>query len=121
MVARHGPARWKGFVASLMLVAFLLPSALLPTTGKFAPTSDCPFGPGANTPSVVATMSDTMCGHAAESSCLILACGVVAAALRPAATTLIASAELILFQPSAARQFVDLYHTGPPTPPPNQI
>lgn len=121
MVARPGPARRRRFVASLMLVAFLLPSALLATTGRVSPTSDCPFGAGANTPSVVATMSDTMCGHAAENSCLVLACGVVTPALRPAATTLISSAELILFQPSAARLFVDLYHTGPPTPPPNQV
>src|SRR5689334_8704460 len=121
MAARLGQLGRRRIVASLMLAAFLLPSALLPTTGRVSPTSDCPFGAGANTPSVVAAMSDNMCGHAADGSCLVLACGVVAPAIRPVATTLISSPELILFQPSAARLFVDLYHTGPPTPPPNQI
>ena len=121
MVARHGPARRRRIVASLMLVAFLLPSALLSTTGRVSPTSDCPLGAVGNVPSVVAAMSDNMCGHAADNSCLVLACGAGAPAIRPVASTLVPSAELILFQPSAARQFLDLYRTGPPTPPPNQI
>ena len=121
MAARQGQAGRRRTVASLMLVAFLLPSALLLTTSRVSPTSDCPFGVGGNTPSVVAAMSDNMCGDATASSCLVLACGVVAPAIRPVATTLISSPELILFQPSAARQFLDLYRTGPPTPPPNQI
>lgn len=121
MAARQRQAGQRRTVASLMLVVFLLASALLPTTGRVSPTSDCPFGAGANAPSVVAAMSHNMCGHAAESSCLVLACGVVAPAIRPVATALVPATGLILIQVGAARQFVDLYRTGPPTPPPNQI
>lgn len=119
MTPARFPARSKRIFAGLMLAAFLLPSALLPIAGRVAP--DCPIGAGANAPSVVAAMSDSMCGHAAESACLTLACGVVTAAIRPVATALVPAAGLILIQVGAARQFVDLYRTGPPTPPPNRI
>ena len=121
MAARQGPAKGRRGVASLMLVAFLLPVVLLPTTGRVSPTSDCPFGAGGGAPSVSPAMNDNDCGHAAQSSCVTLACGMVAPAIRPMATTLMSSAGLILFQVGPAQQFVDLYRTGPPTPPPNQI
>ena len=121
MAARQEPRGPRRIVASLMLVAFLLPSALLPATGRVSPTPDCPLGAAGGAPSIVATMSDTMCGHTAESSCLVLACGVVAPAIRSVATVVVPAAGLIPIQVGATRPFVDLYRTGPPTPPPNQI
>ena len=121
MAARQGTTKGRRGVASLMLVAFLLPIALLPTTGRVSPTSDCPFGAGGSAPSVSAAMNHNDCGHTAQSSCVTLACSIVAPAIRPVAARLMPSAALILFQVGPAQQFVDLYRTGPPTPPPNQI
>lgn len=109
------------FVASLMLVAFVLPSALLPVTGRGPAASDCPSGMEAAAPSIAAAMGDEACEHTAQTSCLILACGIAAPAIRAVATILLPDAGLIVLQVGAVQQFVDLYHTGPPTPPPNQI
>ena len=109
------------FVASLVLVAFLLLRAQLFAAGSGAAAPDCPSGAGAGAASIIAPMSDDGCEHSAPGSCLIVACGIAATALQAAPAVVVAAAGLMPGPVGPVEQFVDRYRTGPPTPPPNQV
>ncbi len=69
-----------------------------------------------------AAMADAACDHTAAGPCMgALGCVTVAPAIANVPTTLVVPADLITFAIRPAPQFGDLFRTGPPTPPPNQI
>jgi len=119
MAARRAQRKPRRTVALLVLFVFVIPAALLPATGRVSPNSDCPFSAGTTASSVVSTPGD--CGHSTSSTCQILVCNTVVPAVRQVGGHFDATAEFFLVQLGATPRFVDLFHTGPPTPPPNQI
>ena len=101
--------------ASVMLAALVLPLVS-------AATRDCPLLPREGVPVLVAGMDGAACEHADAGVCLTaLGCVTVAPAIRPAAPVLVATTRLIVLGAAPTPHVGDLYHTGPPTPPPNHI
>ena len=90
----------------------------------WAPPPGCPVTPsrGGGAPAIGAAMADAACDHTAAGPCMgALGCVTVAPAIANVPTTLVVPADLITFAIRPAPQFGDLFRTGPPTPPPNQI
>lgn len=106
--------------ATLAALVLSLVSPLL--SGGAAATRDCPLVPREGVPALVAGMDGGACEHTDAGVCLTaLGCVTVAPAIRPAAAFLVTSTRLIVLGAAPTPQVGDLYHTGPPTPPPNHI
>jgi hypothetical protein len=109
-------------LASVMLAALVLSLVSPLVAGGAAATRDCPLAPREGAPALVAGMDGGACEHTDAGVCLTaLGCVTVAPALRPTAAFLATSARLIVLGAAPTPQVGDLYHTGPPTPPPNSI
>ena len=110
-------------LASVMLVGLSLWFALPPLAGEAI--RDCPPGAprGGDSGSVlVAAMDGGACEHTRVGPCLTaLGCVTAAPAIRPAAALLLTPTRVIVLGAAPTPQVGDLYRTGPPTPPPNQI
>ena len=67
-------------------------------------------------------MPDGACDHRDVGPCLgALGCVTAASAIARVPTSLLGSAELTSVGIGSTPRLGDLYRTGPPTPPPNQI
>ena len=110
-------------VASVMLVAVAL-SFVAPSIGAAAaPVGDCPLAPpGERHATVVHAMPDSACEHTGPGPCLsTLGCLAAPPAIAMPAANFVVPTTLIVLAVRPATHFGDLFRTGPPTPPPNQI
>lgn len=105
-------------LGSLLLAGFLMSlGAPLAPAAKECPRSEAASG----APALTMAMQDG-CQHADAGVCLTaLGCATVAPAIRPAGALLVTPTRLIVLGAVPAPRVGDLYRTGPPTPPPNQI
>jgi len=109
-------------LASVALAALALALVAPLFVGGADAIRDCPLVPRGGAPVLVAGMDGGACEHADAGACLTaLGCVTVAPAIRPAAPVLVAATRLIVLGVARVPHVGDLYHTGPPTPPPNQI
>ena len=109
-------------LVSVMLAALVLSLVSPLLAGAVAATRDCPLVPGGGAPALVAGMDGGGCEHADAGPCLTaLGCVTAAPAIRPAAALLLTPTRVIVLGAAPTPQVGDLYRTGPPTPPPNQI
>lgn len=120
MAAYQRKAMRRG-TASFVLTVFMFVAFAPLLYGTLRRTADCPLGASGNVPTMVAAMDDGACGHLDAGLCVIMACSSGAPAIQPAAVSLISSGRFILLQAPANVHVGDLFRTGPPTPPPNQI
>lgn len=106
-----------------MLAAVAL-SLFAPSIGAAAaPVGDCPLGPTGERHAIVAhEMPDSACEHTGPGPCLgTLGCLAVPPAIALAPANVVVPTTLILLAVRPVAHFGDLFRTGPPTPPPNQI
>jgi len=109
-------------LASVVLAVVVLSFVTPPLAGGAAATGDCPLTPGGGGPVLVAGMDDGACEHTDAGPCLrALGCVTAAPAIRPTAILLVTPTRLIVLGAASTPQVGDLYRTGPPTPPPNQV
>ncbi len=109
-------------LASVTLAVVALSLVSPQVVGGRAATRECPLAPAAGGPALVAGMDGGACEHTDVGPCLTaFGCATVAPAIRPVAALFVTPARLIVLGASPATHFGDLYRTGPPTPPPNQI
>jgi len=103
-------------VLAVVVVLFVTP----PLGG--GATRECPLAPGGGGPALVAGMADGACEHTDVGPCLAaLGCVTAAPAIRPAPALLVTPTRLIVLGAAPTSHIGDLYRTGPPTPPPNQV
>jgi hypothetical protein len=109
-------------LASLTLAALVL-SWEAPSIATRSPAPPgCPFtsSEGDGAPALVA--GNGACDHTDAGPCLDrLGCVTVAPAIALVPTPLVVPSGLITLGTRTAPRLGDLYRTGPPTPPPNQI
>lgn len=120
MIIPQGPMR--RLLASVMLAGLTLTYAtpLAAGAGSFG----CPLAParGNSSPVLLADMDDGACEHIDAAPCVAtLGCVTAAPAIRSSRVALVVPTTLILLGALPAPHLGDLYRTGPPTPPPNQI
>ena len=117
---RHALRR---LLASVTLAVLALSFAAPLAGGAVRPAShSCPMAPTGGAPVLVAGMDGGACEHADVGPCLPgFGCVTVPPAIRPVAALFVTPARLIVLGAPPAPHFGDLYRTGPPTPPPNQI
>jgi hypothetical protein len=116
---RHHARR---LLASLTLAVLALSLVAPALAGGRAAPRDCPLAPAGGGPAFVAGMDGGSCEHTDVGPCLTaLGCVAAAPAIRPAATSFVASAGMIVLGTPPAPHPGDLYRTGPPTPPPNSV
>lgn len=108
-------------LASVMLAGLALSFAMPLASGADA-GRDCPLAPSGGAPALVAGMDSGACEHIDVGPCLTtLGCATAAPAIRPSAALFVSPAKLIVLGAPPVPHLGDLYRTGPPTPPPNQI
>ncbi|HUC40085.1 MAG TPA: hypothetical protein VMR92_04570 [Gemmatimonadales bacterium] len=106
-----------------VLLAGLVLSYGIPLRARGAAT-ECPAAPatGHRAPVLMPGMDGGACEHTDAAPCVsTLGCSASAPAVRSLGLALVVPAKLIVFGAPPAPHFGDLYRTGPPTPPPNQI
>lgn len=111
-------------LASVMLAALTLSFAASSAGAGWVAAQGCPPAPANQSrgPALVAAMPDGMCEHLAAGPCLAtLGCVTVAPAIALVPTLLVVPNSVIVLAARPAPHFGDLFRTGPPTPPPNQI
>lgn len=109
-------------LASVMLAGLAL-SLVAPALAGGTVATGCPLVPrDGGAPHLVAGMDDGVCEHTDIGPCVAaLGCPTVLPAIRPSALQLVTPTRLIALGTASAPHGGDLYRTGPPTPPPNQI
>ncbi|HET9386894.1 MAG TPA: hypothetical protein VFO67_17305 [Gemmatimonadales bacterium] len=109
----------KQLSASLALAAFLISIAVPARGGVVQP--GCPGDAGTAAPAAVAA-SDSTCDHGGAGPCMdALGCVAMAPALTARRALLVTPDHLLVFSARLGARSGDLFRTGPPTPPPNQI
>jgi len=119
LTPRRGPIR--RVLASLMLVGLAL-SYGAPLVARSAALS-CPLAPATGTaPVVTAAMDDGSCPHTDAAPCVSpLGCIASAPAVQVSGVAFVIPVSVIVTGALPASLLGDLFRTGPPTPPPNQI
>lgn len=110
-------------LASVMLAGLAF-SYAAPLLAGGATDVGCPLAPKTGSPASVLTagMDGGGCEHMDAAPCMsALGCVASAPAIRSLRVALVIPSTLIVLGVPSAPQFGDLYRTGPPTPPPNQI
>mgnify|MGYP003579175335 CR=1 FL=1 len=109
------------FLASVML-AWLAMSFATPLATGAGAGRDCPMAPSGGAPALIAGMDGGACEHTDVGPCLTtLGCVTAGPAIRSVAALFVSPARLTVLGAPPAPHLGDLYRTGPPTPPPNQI
>ncbi len=118
----RGARTVRRLLAGVMLAGLAL-SYGVPLLARGAST-ECPATPatGHRAPVLMAGMDGGACQHTDAAPCVsTLGCIASAPALRSLGLALVVPATLIVLGTPPAPHLGDLYRTGPPTPPPNQI
>lgn len=120
MTVTQGPIR--RLLASVMLAGLALSYATPLVAGGSASLA-CPLAPTkSGAPVLLAGMDDGACEHTDAAPCVsTLGCVTAAPAIRTLEVVLVVPTNLIVLGAPPAPRHGDLYRTGPPTPPPNQI
>ncbi|MGH7522621.1 MAG: hypothetical protein ACREMI_15205 [Gemmatimonadales bacterium] len=116
MTVTQGPIR--RLLASVLLAGLALSYAtpLLAAACPLAPTTK------SGAPVLLQGLDDGACEHTDAAPCVsTLGCVTAAPAMRSLKMVLVVPANLIVLVAPPAPRHGDLYRTGPPTPPPNQL
>ncbi len=107
-------------LAGFMLAGLALTYAA-PLSAQSAAAA-CPLAPDGRNSVTVTAMERGSCGHSDAAACVTaLGCIAPAPAIQAPGAPVVVSDSPLITVAFPASCFGDLYHTGPPTPPPNLI
>ncbi len=121
-MTRSRQSTMRRLLAGVMLAGLAL-SYGVPLLARGAST-ECPaaLATGHRAPVLMAGMDGGACEHTDAAPCMsTLGCVTVAPAIALAPTPFVIPTSVIVMAARPAPHFGDLFRTGPPTPPPNQV